>query len=493
MTGGKIALLVAGVLLALMGFGAAVGGGGLLLAYSTQRADDGYLTSPRYELATDTYALTAQEIAVGGPGADDWLPWFGRFEVRLDIEAPEGAPAFVGVGAMADVETYLQDVAHSEVARLGWPRDDVTSVDRPGSTTPALPGLQPFWEATAEGTGTQRLTWELEPGTWAVVVMNADATPGVAVAATGAAQAGFLQPLGIGLLVGGLLVLVAGAVLIVLSTSGRAAGRRVEAPGLRTPAGQVSEGAGGTYPVRLEGRLDEPLSRGLWLVKWLLVIPHFVVLGFLWAAFSVLTIVAGFAILFTGRYPRGVFDFNVGVIRWTWRVAYYSYSALGTDRYPPFTLDAVEYPATFDVEYPERLSRGLVLVKWWLLVIPHYIIIGLFVGGGLAWTVDSDAWGSWSVGGGGGLIGLLVFVAGLVLLFAGRYPRGLFDFVMGLNRWVYRVLAYVALMTDVYPPFRFDAGGGEPRPLPEPPPPHPPASDAADELVRTPGPPVRGA
>ena len=217
------------------------------------------------------------------------------------------------------------------------------------------------------------------------------------------------------------------------------------------------------YPVRLEGRLDPQLSRWLWLVKWLLAIPHYIVLFFLWVAFVVLTIVAFFAILFTGRYPRGIFDFNVGVLRWTWRVSYYSYGALGTDRYPPFTLDeAPDYPATLEVAYPERLSRGLVLVKWWLLAIPQYILLGIFLGGAGSAADGAEDWGGWHWWYGGGLIWALVLFAGIALLFMARYPRGLFDFVLGLDRWVARVIAYAGLMTDAYPPFRLDQGGDDP-------------------------------
>src|SRR4051794_1243507 len=217
------------------------------------------------------------------------------------------------------------------------------------------------------------------------------------------------------------------------------------------------------YPLRLEGALDPPLSRWLWLVKWLLAIPHFFLLFFLWIAFVVLTVFAFFAILFTGRYPRGIFDFNVGVMRWCWRVAYYSYSALGTDRYPPFTLaDVPDYPARLDVEYPQALSRGLVLIKWWLLALPQYLIVGLFVGGTWAgFNAVSDGW-AWSSG--AGLIDLLVLIAAIAVLFTGRYPRPIFDFVMGMNRWAYRVGAYATLMTDAYPPFRLDNGGDEPAP-----------------------------
>ena len=217
------------------------------------------------------------------------------------------------------------------------------------------------------------------------------------------------------------------------------------------------------YPLRVEGELDDRLSRWLWLVKWVLVIPHVIVLLFLWIAFVVVTVVAFFAILLTGRHPRGLFDFKAGVLRWSWRVAFYSYSALGTDRYPPFTLaDVPDYPARLSVEYPQELSRGLVLVKWWLLALPHYLIVAVLAGGAVAgFNQANDDW-AWTSG--GGLIGLLVFIAGVALLFTGRYPRALFDFVMGMNRWVYRVVAYAALMTDAYPPFRFDMGGEESAP-----------------------------
>lgn len=194
------------------------------------------------------------------------------------------------------------------------------------------------------------------------------------------------------------------------------------------------------YPVTVNGTLDEPLSKGLWLIKWLLAIPHFIVLAVLWTVAVILTIIAMVAIVINGKYPRGIFDFNLGVLRWTWRVQYYTYSALATDKYPPFSFDAPGYPCTLDVPYPEELSRGLALVKWWLLAIPHYIVLGFLVGGSGPRV--------------GGVSFALAIIAGVVLLFTGRYPREVFELQLGINRWALRVSAYTMLMRDEYPPFR---------------------------------------
>ena len=169
------------------------------------------------------------------------------------------------------------------------------------------------------------------------------------------------------------------------------------------------------------------------------------------------------------------------MLRWSWRVGYYATSALGTDRYPPFTLDDADYPASLDVVYPERLSRGLVLVKSWLLAIPHLLILGVLTA---TWPFVGDNDGV-RFAFGGGLLGILVGVAAVILIVTGRYPVGLHDLIVGINRWIYRVIAYVALMTDDYPPFRLDQGGPEPATseLPPPGPPlPPPTTDARDPV-----------
>ena len=212
------------------------------------------------------------------------------------------------------------------------------------------------------------------------------------------------------------------------------------------------------YPVSLEGRLDPGLSRWLWLVKWLLAIPHFLVLFFLWIAFAVMTVVAFFAILITARYPRGIFDFNLGVLRWTWRVAFAiqrprhgSVSALQPG--PRARLSGNARRRASGTPFA-RTCPGQVVAAGDTAVPRGQVFNG-------TWGFSRWGWGDWGDGGdwgwpvlGGGLIGLIVLLAAVALLFTARYPKGMFDFVIGMNRWTYRVWAYVSLMRDEYPPFR---------------------------------------
>lgn len=463
-TAGRILLVVLGSILALLAAGLLAAGGTLLWVDRTQRDDDGFLTTPTERFESDSFAITSDSIDLL-ESESDWLFSEGVLgEVRI---TGEDGDVFLGIGETRDVEAYLDGVAHDEVRDLEFDPFRVEYRQFPGGEPPGPPTKQTFWAASASGSGEQSATWEAESGEWTIVVMNADASRGVSADVSAGAEANFLLWLAIGLLIAGLLLLAGGVTMIVIGARGAATAAPIAATATAAaPAVVPSRAKPTVYPVALSGRLDPELSRWLWVVKWILVIPHYIVLAFLWLAFLVLWIVAFFAILFTGRYPRGIFDFNLGVLRWTWRVGFYSYSALGTDRYPPFTLsEQPDYPATLDVAYPDRLSHWLPLVKW-LLAIPHVILVGIFVGG-WGWGWGEDVW--WF--GAAGLVGILVVIAGFVLLFTGSYPRSLFDFTLGLDRWVFRTVAYLSLMRDEYPPFRLDMGESEPAEPAESPPP----------------------
>jgi hypothetical protein len=492
--------LILGSLLLVPGVGLLFAGGGLATVYGMSRASDGYIQSSPMQLKTTTAALTVGDLVVVNDVQSP--PWLGdalNADIRLTVTPATDTPVFVGIGPAADVNAYLSPTAHEQIVRLSDGGTPVTTTS-PGTATAQPPTEQGIWTAQATGVGAQELTWTVTDGSAAVVVMNADGSPGVAVTATAGLRAAIVLPLALSMLGAGLLI-TAGALALIVWASRRRRGRQDPAPTspIAYATGQATVPAGGPanpitanpftagYPVALTAHLDPQLSRWQWLVKWFLAIPHLLVLAVLWPVFGVLTVIAGIAILFTGTYPRGLFDINLAILRYSWRLSYYATNGgIGTDQYPPFTGGLVpDYPATLDIAYPGRLSRGLVLVKWWLLAIPHYLIVGLLIGsswsqvtpGDHQFRLDSIAGNLTS----GGILGILVLVAGVMLLVTGAYPPALFALIIGSNRWIYRVIAYAALMTDQYPPFRLDQGGSEPvRPAapPTPPPPGPGPSDS---------------
>lgn len=182
-------------------------------------------------------------------------------------------------------------------------------------------------------------------------------------------------------------------------------------------------------PVVYEVEYPESLSRLLIFVKWLLALPHFIVLYALSIAASIAWLISFFVILFTGKYPEGMFNFMVGFFRWSANVS--AYTGLLRDEYPPFSLDAGAYPVTVDIQYPaEGLNRWLVLIKW-LLIIPNIIVLAfVFIA-----------------------VFLTQVIAWFAILFTGKYPRGLFDFAVGAYRWNQRANAYMYFLRDEYPPF----------------------------------------
>lgn len=190
------------------------------------------------------------------------------------------------------------------------------------------------------------------------------------------------------------------------------------------------------YPVRVDAARQGEYHRFLPLVKWLLLIPHYICLVFLGIAAAVVIFISFFAVLFTRNYPRGMFDFVLGVHRWGWRVA--AYLLLLTDEYPPFTLEDVpDYPARLTIDYPEGgVDRWRPLVHW-LLVIPFFIVATVLYY----------------------VAAFLAFITVFIILFTKDYPEGLFRFVVNSYRWLVRAQAYEYWMVTEYPPFEFEDTG----------------------------------
>lgn len=350
-----IAMLIVGILFSMIGIGLVLGGIGASLVNAAQN-DDGYISSPVERFAVDSRAITSGRIEglrnedVPGP-----LP-FDVGNIRIRVESvSEGKDVFIGIAPRSEVERYLAGANYSELLEVNYRPFRAEYREVEGSAQPGPPVEQGFWVASASGSGQQEIDWNIQPGTWSVVVMNADAGPGVAVDLQAGFRSELLGPIAAGLLIGGVVLLVIGVPLLIFGAIGlgrhqaapssgapsRMMSPQAPGPGLPVPEqgvpgpGQSRTGPGpdmrvgvvgarsagapvlsghdqypletGAYPSKLLGELDPGLSRWKWLVKWFLAIPHFVLLFFLWFAFAIVTIIAGFAILFTGRY-RGPFS-----------------------------------------------------------------------------------------------------------------------------------------------------------------------------------------
>ena len=464
-------MVLLGALLVSIAAGLAFGGLAISALAGFQRSGQ-FLTTSTERFDYDSYALTTQPQDVQLDTDEGVLP-AGIATIQLTATGvPSTEAIFVGVARQADVDAYLSSVQHTELTDVRTDPFRAGYREIPGSSAPSPPTEQTFWTASASGTGTQVISVDVRSGSWAVVVMNADGSQAGVVDLQAGLRSSLFAPVGLTmLLVSGLLVLV-GVPLILIGAN--ALGKGIHPPlaadedphrGLPDNLHRTASGDPARdflpHPARLTGHLQPRLSRWLWLVKWFLVIPHLVVLWLLWTACFVSTVAAGVVILFTGRYPAGLFAFTVGVFRWTWRVQFYA-SALGTDLYPPFTLARVPgYPADFEVPYPSRLHRGLVLVKWWLLALPHLLVVAALTGAWSTTVVVVPGSGDVVRTTAPSLLGLLVIVAGVALLFTARYPAPLFGLVMGIYRWTFRVAAYVFLLRDEYPPFRLDQGPEE--------------------------------
>lgn len=202
-------------------------------------------------------------------------------------------------------------------------------------------------------------------------------------------------------------------------------------PADQPPAGPPPAGAG-AYPVLTEAPPQAEYHRLLPLVKWLLALPHYVVLFFLAIAVLFAKIYAFFAVLFTGTYPRGAFDFVRNVFAWSWRVS--AYVILVRDEYPPFSLQPdPSYPARFDIEYPEHIDNWRPLVQW-LLVIPYAIVAALIR-----------------------FVAVILAIIGIfVILFTAKLPAGMYTVIWNALVWQARGTAYAGFMVDRYPPFEWE-------------------------------------
>jgi hypothetical protein len=215
-SGGHLAAIIIGAVVLVIAAAALVGGGVVVAADATQRDSDGYYVSGVETLTTPTHALVSNGLDVGTDGPD-WLFHQARLgTVRVTASGTASKPIFVGIARKPLVDRYLRGVGHDEITDLEVDPLTVTTLRRPGSAAARAPAAESFWARSASGSGRQTMTWPVQKGAWAVVIMNADGSHGVSSGVTVGAKLDFMRGLGIGLVIAGVILAAAGAFAIAM-------------------------------------------------------------------------------------------------------------------------------------------------------------------------------------------------------------------------------------------------------------------------------------
>ena len=216
-SGGRIAAIVAGSVLAVFAVAGLLAGGALLWA-DGHKDKDGYVSTHTERFSTRTAALATENLDVNLDGADAVVSPGDYGKVRVRATPRAGKDLFVGIARTRDVNRYLDGVAHDEISDVDLDPFKLETARRPGEGRPAMPAAQTFWAATS--TGGRTLDWKVRKGEWSVVTMNADGSPDVRVQAKVGAKVPLIRTLGWGLAIPGVLLGAAAVAFVAIGARG---------------------------------------------------------------------------------------------------------------------------------------------------------------------------------------------------------------------------------------------------------------------------------
>ena len=217
MSAGKIALLIVGIVVVVVAIGLIATGGAVLWANGSLTDGEGYLTTKTIRIDEGSYAVVSEptDIEVGS-----WWVWDWGDLASFKIEGSNDDSSkniFMGLADESDSNSYLIDVNFDEVIDMDINPDRLDFRNRPGNSEPAIPTTQDFWLESVNGPGTQTLAWDMQAGTWSLILMNEDGSAGVDLSVLLGVKIPWLFGTGLGLLIGGIVALPLGTLMIVLA------------------------------------------------------------------------------------------------------------------------------------------------------------------------------------------------------------------------------------------------------------------------------------